>query len=159
MKTICSTFLALTLFLTVSCSNDGNNAKATLTYWGQTGKITFAEGQDDAYERLVKESLTDLKVTGQNSVFQETASVDYSSMIAAYALCHVQARKDFKKTIDLLNLAMVKNSIYNAHKDSLQDLGYQTASALPLQPFDVDIYLVSSVASIQPIDTLSVAIR
>lgn len=118
-----------------SCSNDGNSSSATCNYYGVCDTIDFTNAEDSVYKSLIQESFDSLKLTGVGSIFQETAEVDYSLSIYAIFMCNSQAITTFKNKINAVSLSDVKEAIYDAHTDSLKNLGYDSAEELPLSSF------------------------
>ncbi len=133
--------------LTSCLEDEGNTAKATCQYFGLCENITFKVEDDTLLRELILESLDNLKITGEPSLFKEDAEVDVNSVQAAYLQCDIQALTTYGKRLENLERINIKNDIFVHHSDSLTELGYPTADALPLDSITLTINLYNASGS------------
>lgn len=122
-------------FALTSCLDDNDgNTKTTQNYYGQLDTIYFSDPADTVFKSYISKAFTKLQVT--NSVWSESARVEYStSMAVVVAMANGYAVQTYKKTLDTLSLARVKNTIFSENSDSMTRMGYPNASAIPLDHF------------------------
>lgn len=151
------TISLLTLVCFASCmSDDDRSAEATSYYFGVADSVFYSVPDDTVYTDLISESLGLLGVVGQNSLFSETAKIDYNSSYAAAIRCDQQAVETFRKKLNSLSLNQVRNTIYAAHADSLAALGYASGVDIPLHEFSVRFDLMGGQVTTSALDTYTV---
>ena len=145
--------MVTTLFVTACMDDDDPKSEATVSYVATCSGITYTDSADVPYEPLIVQALGNLGLVGSKSVFEESASVNYTSLIAVYAQCNEQAEKTYKSKLEKVTMAQVKNTIYASNSDSLYNtLGIERASDIPIHEMTVHLPLYNSM-NILPIDT------
>ena len=123
----------------ISCvDNEENTANAEISYYATCENINFFDESDIAYKELIEESLDSLKLTGNNSIFKQKASVDYGYMGLAVAECNRLATEKYARLIQQYDLEDVKKAIFNKHKNSL---GVNSYSEIPIDEFTASLSL------------------
>lgn len=135
-----------------SCLDDkGNKAEATCQYYGVCQSIVYKDSADTVMQTLIIQSLYNLGLIGDKSIFKETVSLDFSSLAVAYAICDQQANETYTKKLNLFDRKELKNDIFAHHSDSLAHEGFPTAESLPIDSltFKLELYNASSLNPIQ----------
>ena len=126
--------LLLTSMLATSCLKGNENATATIYYVGMTDSIKLSDKSDSVWIENIVEALVKMKVTGE--VFMESDTTEASIQDYAVLGCNEKAGKNFNNTLKKVNLKEIKKTIFNAHADSLIQLGYSGgAESLPIDKF------------------------
>lgn len=151
-------YFALTLVavcgLATSCLDDNDgNTKTTVTYAGQLANISYSDSADSVFDSFISSALKSLEVI--NYAWQEKAEVDFTTSYSnIVAIANSQAITTYQKTLDALNLADVKSEIFKEFSDTMAQMGYGNASAIPLDKFTGTFILMSILEGNTSIDTL-----
>ena len=140
-KTIfrCS-IIACALALTSCVDNEENSANAEISYYATCENISFFDENDIVYKEFIEESLDSLKLTGENSIFKQKASVDYGYMGLAVTECNRLATEKYARLIQQYQLEDVKKAIFEKHKNTL---GVNSYSEIPIDEFTASLSLRS----------------
>lgn len=156
-------YFALTLVavcgLATSCLDDNDgNTKTTVTYAGVLSRISYADSADTVFDSFIASALKTMKVT--NNAWQEKVELDYTtSYNNVWAIANSQAITTYQKTLDSLKLSDVKSAIYKEFSDTITQMGYSNASAIPLDRFTGTFLLMSILENSTVIDTLYKEVR
>jgi len=151
-------YFALTLVtvcgIATSCLDDGGgNTKTTVTYAGKLSHISYTDSADTIFDSFIESALKTMNVI--NYAWQEKAELDFTtSYSAVVAIANSQAIATYRKTLDSLNLPDVKSAIFKEFSDTMTQMGYANASAIPLNRFTGTFVLMSVLENNAFIDTL-----
>lgn len=122
--------------LVTSCLNESPNSIMNINYMGVANpdSMTFTVPGDSVWKDNIIEAATKLGVI--NTPFAVLDTVPVSDQIYATQHCDLKAAKEYNSMQKKLTLSEIKKTIYNAHADSLVNLGYnEGAEALPIHEF------------------------
>lgn len=146
--------LTITAFTMSSCSNDDDNSSTVqIMYYGYLKDVQVTDSKDSTFIPLIREASEKLKLSGFNSAWEETATSDIGSVMAATGMANYKACKTFKTKIESITMADLKQKIFSEHSDSLANVGYTTAESIPLHSMEL-VYNLRSATSTVDIDTI-----
>ena len=146
--------LIITALTISSCSNDDDNSSTVkIMYYGYLNEVQVTDAKDSTFIPLIEEASGKLKLSGFNSAWEETATSDIGSVLAATGMANYKACKTFKTKIESLTMKDIKQKIFSEHSDSLINIGYPSAESIPLHNMELVYYLRSATSTIN-IDTI-----
>lgn len=132
---------AIIILLTSCLDDDDNTSKAEITYFATCEEITLHDENDTKYKNFVLESLDDIKLTGEKSIFTQKATVNNGNMGAAVYECNNLAIEKYGKIITSYDLDHIKQIVFDKHK---VDLGINSITDVTLDEFTVTLALRTS---------------
>ncbi len=123
-----------------SCINDEDDehAEATVPYFAICDSILFTDLNDTIYSTMLLHSLSELKIVGEGSIFEESAKVNVGIPAEAIYLCDQQAIKTYESTLSSVSLADIKDNIYITNKN---EQGWTSENEVALDAFSAKITL------------------
>ncbi len=130
--------LASSTVLTSCFNDDDEYAEATVPYFAICDSIIYTDLNDTVYSAMLLKSLSELKIAGDGSIFEESAQVNVGIPSEAIYLCDQQAIKTYERTLEEVSLAYLKDYIYIKNKT---EQGWTSENQVALDAFSANITL------------------